>query len=261
MAGGGFKNNKMIKKNIIIDNLKINYYQSPEWKTDGTLVFLPGWQAKALIFKKIFDSVDNYVAIDWPGFGESEQSKETWGLREYANFLKKFLGKLEIGKPVLIGHSFGGSVGIKYVVNGGQAQKLILIDSAGIRRKSFKKFIYLIGAKIFKFFLAWPVVKRYKQKIRQKFYRTIDSEDYLNAGELGDIYQKVIREDLTGDLPRVKTETVLIWGEDDKATPVADGLLMNKLIYGSKLFIIKRAGHFPFLEQEKEFKKIFSECL
>lgn len=247
----------MIKKEIIIDNLRINYYQSPEFKTDGTLVFLPGWQAKAQVFKKIFDSVDNYVAIDWPGFGESEQPASIWGLTEYADFLKKFLGKLKIINPVLVGHSFGGSVGIKYVVNGGQAKKIILIDSAGIRRKSFKKFIYFVGAKVVKIFLWLPVIRKYKQAIRKKFYQAIDSVDYVEAGEMSQIYQKIISNDLTDDLQKIKVKTVLIWGDQDKATPLADGLLMKKMIANSELFVIKDAGHFPFLEKEEEFKKIF----
>jgi pimeloyl-ACP methyl ester carboxylesterase len=247
----------MLKKEIIIDNLRINYYQSLELKTDGTLVFLSGWQANALIFKKNFDWVDNYVAIDWPGFVESEQPVSIWGLREYADFLEKFLEKLEISKPILVGHSFGGSVAIKYVVNGGLAKKMILIDSAGIRRKSFKKAIYLIGAKIVKFFLWLPVIRKYKQAIRKKFYQSIDSVDYIEAGEMGQIYKKIINEDLTDDLQKVKIKTVLIWGEKDKATPIEDGRLMNKLISNSELFVVKDAGHFPFLDKEEEFKKIF----
>lgn len=247
----------MLKKEIIIDNLRINYYQSPELKTDGTLVFLPGWQANALIFKKIFDWVDNYVAIDAPGFGESEQPADVWGLAEYADFLKKFLEKLGIVNPVLIGHSFGGSVMIKYLALGGQAKKIILIDSAGIRRKSFKKFVYLTGAKVVKIFLWLPVIRKYKQTIRGKFYQAIDAVDYLESGTMRKIYQKIIREDVREDLSRIKTQTTLIWGEKDQATPLVDGQLMKKMIGNSELLVIKDAGHFPFLEREEEFKKIF----
>ncbi|HOZ36305.1 MAG TPA: alpha/beta hydrolase [bacterium] len=248
----------MFKKEIIVDNLKINYYQSPELKTDGTLVFLPGWQAKALIFKNLFELTDNFIALDWPGFGESERPGSVWGLAEYAEFLKKFLKKLEIDNPILVGHSFGGSVIIKYSALGGQARKIILIDSAGIRRKNLKKSFYFVGAKIVKVFLWLPVISKYKQATRKKFYQSIDAVDYMEAGEMRAIYQKVISEDLTGDLQKVKVKTVLIWGEKDKATPVEDGRLMNNQISDSELFIIKDAGHFPFLEKEEEFKKIFA---
>ncbi len=251
----------MLNKNIIIDNLRINYYQSPRLKTDGTLVFLPGWQANTLIFRGLWNVIDNYIAIDWPGFGESEQPKEIWGLQEYANCLKKFLEKLGIANPVLVGHSFGGSVVIKYVGGGLSVKKIILIDSAGIRRKSFKNFVYLVAAKIVKIFLWLPVIRKYRQVVRKKFYKTIDAVDYPEAGEMKKIYQKVITEDLTGELPKVRVKTALIWGEKDRATPIEDGILMNKLIDNSELLVIKDAGHFPFLEREEEFKKIFLKQL
>jgi len=60
-------------------------------------------------------------------------------------------------------------------------------------------------------------------------------------------------EDLSTFFSKIKNQVLIIWGEDDKITPLDDGKLMNKLIPKSKLIIFEKAGHFCFLDQPDEF--------
>lgn len=62
----------MINKNLIVNNLRINYYQSADLINNEPLIFLHGWGADANIFKNIFKDLDNFIALDLPGFGQSE---------------------------------------------------------------------------------------------------------------------------------------------------------------------------------------------
>ena len=59
---------------------------------------------------------------------------------------------------------------------------------------------------------------------------------------------RLLAEDLSHLLPGIKSETLLIWGERDTATPIADGRKMEKLIKGAGLVEIKGAGHFSYLD-------------
>jgi len=251
----------MIQKNIIINNLKISYYLSSELDFDkDILVFLNGWQSQGLVFKKIVQDKNNVVLLDIPGCGGSDIPKDIWGLSEYAVFLENFLEKLKILNPILIGHSFGGSIIIKYLSKEKQAQKAILIGSAGVRTKSVAIKFWSLASKILKipFNLLFP--KKIKEKIRKKFYKMIGS-DYLESGELKEIYGKIINEDLQEEMQKIKIPITLIWGELDQETPLENGVLMNKLIKNSRLEIIKNAGHYSFLDQEEEFKKVFNKAL
>lgn len=247
----------MINKNLIVDNLRINYYQGDNYKNFEPLIFLHGWGAEAISLKNVFCDLENYIAIDLPGFGRSEMPKDAWGLNNYSNFLTTFLEKLEIINPILIGHSFGGSIIIKYMGRGGLAKKIILIDSAGIRERGMRVKIYYYIAKIFKLLFLIPGLNFTKDYIRKLFYKAIDSSDYVEAGKLTEIYKKIISEDLSEDLKKIKIKTALIWGEDDKDTLLSDAKKMSELIAGAKLYIIKKAGHFPFLDQPENFNKIF----
>lgn len=247
----------MIQKSVIIDNLKINYYQSDDFDGKNTLIFLHGWQSNALIFKNILEKCGSFVALDFPGFGKSEIPKTAWDVSDYSRFLRNFLEKLEIKNPILVGHSFGGKISVKYNVEYGEVKKNVLIGSAGIRSKSKKLIIYKIIARIFKALFSIPGLSFFKEKARRKFYKSVKSEDYVNAGNMAEICAKVIQADLSEDMKKIKTPTTLIWGENDEETPLKDGKIMEGLIQNSRLFILENAGHYVFLDQPEKFNEIF----
>jgi len=245
----------MLKKDIIIQNLKTTYYQSEVFNKDNALIFLHGWGSEPQIFNDLLNQNRNSIAIALPGFGGSETPKRAWFVSDYANFLKQFLEKLQINKPTLIGHSFGGSVIIKYCAHNKIAKQIILINSAGIRKKGIKIFLYLILAKIFKTIFLIPGVALLKNKIRKRFYSHIVATDYLNAGPLKQTFQNIINEDLSEDMIKTKTKTTLIWGERDQETPLKNGLLMQSLIPQAEMFIVREGKHFMF--DNEEFNRIF----
>jgi pimeloyl-ACP methyl ester carboxylesterase len=47
----------------------------------------------------------------------------------------------------------------------------------------------------------------------------------------------------------------LIWGEKDESTPLYYAKNVHEKYPKSKLFIIKNAGHFPWIDNIEEFKK------
>ena len=187
----------MLKKHIIVDNLKITYYRSDILNHKNTLIFLHGWGSQAIHFMNILKRCNNFIAFDLPGFGASERPKETWGLIEYSKFLKKFLKKLNIDNPILIGHSFGGSIIIKFCsLKLAKIKKIILIDSAGLRLGGVKIKVYKYLTKILKIPFLLPGLKKFKNSIRKKYYKAIDSTDYINLKNIKDIYLKIIDPNL-----------------------------------------------------------------
>ncbi len=247
----------MLQKNIMVENLNINFYRSDNFSKSNALVFLHGWGTESLAFKNILAKCENFAALDLPGFGRSDFPKEAWSVSDYADFLEKFLEKLEIKNPILAGHSFGGRIIAKYCSSRKDVKKIILIAGAGIKKKKTKFFFYKIGAKVFRLIFSLPRLRGLRDKLRRNFYKSINSEDYINSGRLKETYQKVIAEDLSGDMKKISAETVLIWGENDAETLLEDGKKISNLIKNSKLFVIKNAGHYVFLDQPEKFNAIF----
>ena len=249
--------NMLEKRTSIVDNLSICYYQAAPFDSNGALVFLHGWGSQASQFLKTLEKCQNVIALDLPGFGESQMPHTAWSIGDYADFLKKFFEKLHIGRPMLVGHSFGGNIAIKYCARYGDVRRLILIGSAGIRRKTLKKFFYFILAKVLKVTAFIPGVSQAQESVRKSFYTAIGSVDYIQAGALMEIYRKNIGEDLSGDMGRIDTVTTLIWGANDTVVPLSDGQLTQTLIKGSKLSVVPDAGHYVFLDNQTDFEKVF----
>ena len=76
------------------------------------------------------------------------------------------------------------------------------------------------------------------------------SSDYNNATPLmRSTLVKVVNEDLEPLIPLVKCPTLLIWGDLDTATPIADARRMEELIADAGLVVCEGAGHFSYAEQ------------
>lgn len=245
----------MLKKEIIINGLKVSYLISDNFQTDQAIIFLPGWNSPVEIFSNQV-KIDNLLAVDLPGFFGSEKPQAVWGTSEYALFLTELLTKLAIVNPILIGHSFGGAIAIRYA-SSQPVKKLILIGAAIVRTKTSKTKFYYIGAKILKTLLPWLA-----KKLRRSFYNKIGSLDYLESGQMSDIYQKVIREDSQDYLKYIqKVPATLIWGEKDFTAPLTQAYLIKKQLPSSSLFILAGASHYCFLDNKEEFNKIFRKEL
>lgn len=247
---------------IVVQNLAVKYQDEGEGKV---ILLLHGWQDNLRTFDaiaQILSETNRVIYLDLPGFGQSETPKKTWNLDDYVVFVKNFIQKLEIQVDIIVGHSFGGRIAIKgAATNNLQLAKIILINSAGIAKsKTPLNFILKILAKIGNVLISIPPFVFWKEKLREKFYKSIGS-DYLNAGAMRETFLKIIAEDLSESAKKINIPTLLIWGENDTETPLSDGKLFSQIIPHSKLEIIKEAGHFAHQEKPKEVAKLIQEFL
>lgn len=99
------------------------------------IIFLHGWGCDHSIFDAITDRMkDQYrvVALDFPGFGESEEPDSVWGVEEYTEFFEAFCKGRGFDCPSLVAHSFGGRVAILFASRN-DVRKMVLTDAAGIK--------------------------------------------------------------------------------------------------------------------------------
>ncbi|MEK7597211.1 MAG: alpha/beta hydrolase [Patescibacteria group bacterium] len=247
----------MINNQIIINDLLINYYSVLPGKksTNKTLVFLHGWGVDSKFWFSLIPELINknysLYFLDLPGFGQSQVPNTVYDVDDYKKIVYEFIKKLGLKSINLIGHSFGGRIALKIAADNPEfLEKVILIGAAGIIHDSRKKKILTIISKFIK-----PIFKPgFMQPLRKKFYILIGSE-YLENIKLSKIFTKVVMEDLSPFFSRIKKQVLIIWGGNDKITPLDDGKMMNKIIPKSKLIVFEKAGHFSFVDQPEEFIK------
>ena len=247
-------------QNTEINGLKIAYQVSGE---GDVVLLLHGWGGEAASFQPVFEWLAHshkVYALDLPGFGKSQVPPTAWNTSNYAQFVIAFLEKFRIPKAHFIGHSFGGRISI--IVSAEypeKVDKLILVDSAGIIPPRTAKYHLRVGlAKIGKMLRRCG---KYGTLIADAVSVRAGSKDYQNAGDMRATLVKVVNQDLRSLLPRITASTLLIWGEDDKDTPVSFGQIMEKEIPDAGLVVLKEAGHFSYLDQFPQFCRIVASFL
>ena len=196
-----------------------------------------------------------------PGCGDSEEPKTGWDLDKYISFIIKFIEKLNIKELDLIGHSNGGKIIIKLMSNKNlnfKVGKIILIGSAGVvHKKSFKQMLKIKLYKILKKILQLKLIQKFFPNLIINLKNHMGSEDYRNATPImRDTLVKLVNTDVTKYLKDINRPTLLIWGEQDTATPIGDGEIMEKLIPDAGLVRIPNCSHYVFIEQAQYVNKI-----
>jgi pimeloyl-ACP methyl ester carboxylesterase len=185
---------------------------------------------------------------------------------DYADFVLAFLAELGVQSVIPVGHSFGGRIAIKFAARGNlplRVPKMVLVDSAGIRpKKNLRQQANELLYKIVKKAVSIETVQKKFPNLLEGWRRKRGSEDYRNASpRMRECLVKVVNEDLTQYLPLITCPTLLVWGESDRATPIGDAKIMERLIPGAGLVVLKNAGHYSFLDQSYAFRKILDSFL
>ena len=252
---------------INIKGVDINY----EIYGDGaeTLLLLHGWMASIPAMAPIWQYFKNQrrvVVLDFPGQGgKSGELTEAWGVPEYSEMVREFMEKLNISKPDVIGHSFGGRIIIYLASNYPDIfGKIVLTDSAGLKKKfSFSRWIKVKSFKISKFFIKVFSNKNTYEKRINELRKKYGSSDYstLKSDVMRETFNKVIGLDLRENLKRINSPCLLIWGDKDKDTPLYMAKIMEKEIKDSGLVVLQNAGHFSYIDCSNQYNIIVEKFL
>jgi pimeloyl-ACP methyl ester carboxylesterase len=248
--------------------MKVNYIAKGEGEGDCVLL-LHGWGSNAMVFSRAIESLAKtrkVYALDLPGFGGTSEPSRDWRVDDYVDFVLGFIQGIGVSRAVLIGHSFGGRVIIKMAARPElpfEISKIVLVDSAGVLpKRTVKQKARSIAYKAVRNALSLKLIEKLSPDALEKWRRKNGSADYRNATPMmRRVLVNTVNEDLTPCLPKIKYETLLIWGDKDTATPLSDGLLMEKMIPGSGLVILKGGSHYSFLEQENVFLRVLGSFL
>ena len=239
------------------------YYEKHNQKKDNILI-LPGWGDTRKTFTNIINNIKDYnvYIIDYPNFGNSSKLKKVYTIYDYTELILNFIKDKNITNPIIIAHSFGGRIAslliTKYKL---KINKLLLIDVAGIKRINLKVLVKQYLYKLLKLLtIIFP--KKIRIKLKNKLFQYFSSNDYKNIdNNMRKTFKNIIKENLKKYYKKINIETLIIWGENDKDTPLKDGILLNKLINNSALIVYKKASHYSYLEYPVLTNKIINEYI
>lgn len=225
-----------------INGQDINFLDYGNKKGDS-IVLLHGWGQNIQMMQMLGEPFkDKYriIIVDFPGFGSSPEPKEVMDVDGYTKIIEELLKKLKVENPILIGHSFGGRVSVKYASRN-KVKKLILLSPAlrGHDKKGLK-------TKVLKFMKTVPGIKNLESWAKNH----IGSRDYKAASPImKQVLVKTVNEDLSSDAMKIKAPTILIYGDMDDEVPEEDTKEYEKLIDDCGLIMYEGCTHYAYLER------------
>ena len=211
------------------------------------------------------------IALDLPGFGDSEPLLDTDELGANADALVGLMDALEIDAAAVVGHSLGGLVA--WLLTGAHPRRvhqLVLVDAATITLPAWrtKGIVWSFAATNWLF--SRPPVGRAvlrRPRLRRLALRgTVADPEALSPRLAATVlssalsapgFRHALRVGLRA-LPLVKpaemiSPTLLIWGTADTVFPLTAARRLAAAIPGAQLIEIAGAAHCPQLERPAEF--------
>lgn len=232
------------------------------------ILMLHGWGANLKLMQPLAERLApcgyQVCLLDLPGFGDSDPPPSPWSVHDYANFVAAYLDQLGLKPFALIGHSFGGRIGL--ILGAEQPSRLsrmILIDSAGVRKPpSSRQRIRLQTYRAALRLLTQVGLRNQAERLRAWYSRRYGSADYQAAsGVMRETLIKVVNEDLLPYAAQVGVPTLLFWGERDEDTPLWQGRLLEKTIPDAGLVVWPGSGHYSYLERLDDTARVIDHFL
>jgi len=219
------------------------------------IVVLHGWGHTREHWRDVvlmLESAGHRVIVpDLPGFGDEPVPDASWGIAEYAEWVKEQVGSLD--GCVILGHSFGGRIAAFIAAQQPtRLRGLILYGAPCLYRPRISvRMRNMMG----KWFGKLPIPESIRRSIRS------DEENRAMNHGLQRIFRRVVSFDETDLVQRIVLPTLLLWGEHDVEVPLRIAQELHTLISGAVLEVMPAAGHSAHLEQPTLFYGILQQFL
>jgi pimeloyl-ACP methyl ester carboxylesterase len=207
------------------------------------------------------------LTLDLPGFGYSDSPIGKYSPRNYARILSWLLQHHSKGPAIVVGHSMGGAVALRFASkHPGQLSKLILVDAAGIlQRTAFVKQpaslpisvdespAFLKGAvariddwgdNLVEKITGLPDITRPISPYEDLWGLIMSDHSTLNAG------MALTEENFSDAIYNLKVPTQIIWGENDPVAPIRTGQMLARRLPQAQLHILPGVGHTPMEDSD-----------
>lgn len=236
---------------------------------DMPIIFIHGFPFSKVMWAdqmELLKDTTRVIAYDIRGYGKSTAGDEEQSMNLFADDLSDFMDALQIEKAIICGFSMGGYTLLNAL--GRYSDKfaaLVLCDTqciadspevkdkrneiiAGVKAGKMNDFTETFLAAVF-----CPASMDMKPESVDKARNIIHTTSPITiAGGLAAISK---RTDTCSNLDQISIPTLILCGEEDTVTPMAQSEFLHEHIKNSELHIIEGAGHMSNIEQRDEFNK------
>jgi pimeloyl-ACP methyl ester carboxylesterase len=257
----------------IINDVALSYDERGD-RNAPTIIFTHALAADRRTFHEVAEQLSDYhlLLLDVHGHGESGYPA-SFSLGRMADDCAALIRVLEVAPVCWVGESVGGMIGIRLALAHPEClRSLVLINTSAQAEVPEAREIYLHMSREFRdgrtnevaqamlplLFCeatvnSWPdIIENYVTE----FTRERDREGVYQAALA--VFE---REDITGQLSRISTPTLVLSGVEDKTNPLPCAQNVAQKIPDAKLQLIPNSGHMSAVEQPHRVAKAIREFL
>ena len=262
---------------VDVDGVRVHYQEAGE-RSAPALVLIHGFASSTLVWSKVFLALaeEGYrvIAVDMLGYGYSAKPRNgEYTIAGQAKLLTRLLDCLGIKRAIFVGSSYGGAVAVTCALDyADRVKKLILVGTVNNNRPLAFKLMRVFGSPVFGDVVS-PLLIGSRRLLRRRMKRVYDRHAWVlderrvearhlplrAAGTQRAIIRTVRRWDaerISRDAHLIRQPTLLLWGENDREIPLADGERLHAEIPGSRLIVFLNCGHLPHEEYPEAFTNI-----
>jgi pimeloyl-ACP methyl ester carboxylesterase len=257
-----------------------------------SVVLIHGLGSRGILdWQRVFPELTNnyhVIAIDLPGFGGSDNHQMQYAPEKYARLVNWVVTEYAHETVIVIGHSMGGAVSLRYAHNyPEQVSRLVLIEAAGILQRtvfikhmakvpvtyewlaSYQQTVSALGKLIRK---MASKVDGWTQSLLVTLDRMPDIPQLMMSSGLAQQYLYkdrssmnaalgLVYEDFSATVREVDVPTHIVWGEHDSVAPIRTGKVLGGLMPNAELHVIREAGHVPMVDNFDDFMAVLTDSL
>lgn len=255
----------MPTKYVDVDGYAVHYFHTgrttlpsvvPDVSKGKFLLYLHGAGSNGHFGHKMVDILSaqhSPVALDYPGHGRSSGTESLKSLTAYSDLIYAFWKKLGVRPAVLIGHSMGSAIALDLALrHADMVESLVLTCTAAKftipqeRLDTWKQVMQGRAGQPFTKDSCSP--KTPMNIIQEGWMEQIKTDPRVRYFDLVACQQV----DLTAKLGEIRKPTLILAGQDDTTTPLAQAEQVRDRIPGAKLTVIPEAGHWLPIEKPQE---------
>lgn len=259
---------------IDVDGIRVHYQEAGDRRAPA-IVLIHGFASSTLVWSKVFlqFAAAGYrvIAPDMLGYGYSAKPRNgEYTIAGQAKLLTGLLDALGIPRAIFIGSSYGGAVAATCALDyPDRVEKLILVGTVNNNRPREFMLMRVFGSPLVGDVVS-PLLIGSRRLLRRRMKRVYDRHAWAMderrvdarhlplraAGTQRAIINTVRRWDaerISRDAHLITQPTLLLWGENDREIPLADGERLHAEIQGSRLIVFLNCGHLPHEEYPEAF--------
>ncbi|MHB8575544.1 MAG: alpha/beta fold hydrolase [Dehalococcoidia bacterium] len=213
-----------------------------------------------------FAATARVVAVDVRGFGLSDKPPGPYNARLWADDLAALWLKLELGRGFVLGHSMGGVIAQRLVLDHPEVLLGAMLMSTSSMVKEAASVNWERQADEIERDGLGPMTERRQAGYTDEFRR--EHPEALAADErrlrLNEPHayaaaaRAVARYNFTDELASVRMPVLIIQGLDDKQTPPGGSVILSRTLPGSRLEMLEHCGHNVYTDQPQRLIDLVS---